>query len=74
MASSTGIPARAPAHISADDDANEESGYSETSPLLGRRGDASQKDGRPIYYNLIIGTCAPGRSISAPHVLKPAAL
>jgi hypothetical protein len=27
----------------------------EDEPLLGRPGDASQPEGRPLYYNLIIG-------------------
>jgi hypothetical protein len=45
MASATGIPewSQAPA------------GLGEDEPLLGRVGDASQLEGRPIYYNLIIG-------------------
>jgi len=29
---------------------------SEEAPLLGERGDASQPDGRPSYYNLFLGT------------------
>jgi hypothetical protein len=42
MASSTGIPDSA---IEASD----------SEPLLGRAGDASQVEGKPIYFNLIIG-------------------
>lgn len=44
MASATGIPEDVPG-AQAD----------ETEPLLGRVGDASQKDGKPLYYNLTIG-------------------
>ena len=46
MASSTGIPSTAAAAR----------GQSEEEPLLGRRGDASQMQGQPLYYNLWIGT------------------
>ncbi|KAE9962649.1 hypothetical protein BLS_010176 [Venturia inaequalis] len=45
MASATGIPESVPG-VQAD----------ENEPLLGRVGDASQKDGKPLYYNLTIGT------------------
>lgn len=45
MASATGVPQVHP----------HEAGYGEDEPLLGRIGDASQQEGRPIYYNLIIG-------------------
>lgn len=31
-------------------------GMGEQEPLLGRAGDASQQDGKPLYYNFIIGT------------------
>ncbi len=31
-------------------------GTSEEDPLLGSAGDASQQEGKPLYYNLIIGT------------------
>ena len=31
-------------------------GQSEEEPLLGQRGDASQIEGQPLYYNLWIGT------------------
>jgi len=34
----------------------QEEGVGEEEPLLGRVGDASQPEGRPLYYNLIIGT------------------
>jgi hypothetical protein len=49
MASATGIPANIPER----DQPTE--GHEEDEPLLGRIGDASQPEGRPIYYNLIIG-------------------
>ncbi|QDS78015.1 hypothetical protein FKW77_002740 [Venturia effusa] len=45
MASATGIPQNV---------SGAEAGESE--PLLGRVGDASQKDGKPLYHNLTIGT------------------
>jgi len=48
MASATGIP-----QVRPHDD---ETGLGEDEPLLGRAGDASQQDGKPLYYNLIIGT------------------
>lgn len=41
MASATGMPEYPP---------------TEQEPLLGRAGDAAQKEGRPLYENLIIGT------------------
>jgi hypothetical protein len=47
MASATGIPPTAAAAR----------GQSEEEPLLGRRGDASQMEGQPLYYNLWIGMC-----------------
>jgi len=40
MDSATGMPERPP---------------NEQEPLLGRVGDVSQQDGKPIYHNLIIG-------------------
>ncbi|KAG9186239.1 hypothetical protein G6011_02795 [Alternaria panax] len=46
MASATGIPPNAAAAR----------GQSEEEPLLGRRGDASQAHGQPLYHNLWIGT------------------
>jgi len=56
MASVTGIPERIPAEaeVNGHDRPMEEVGDDE--PLLGRRGDASQPEGRPLYYNSIIGT------------------
>jgi hypothetical protein len=45
MASSTGIP----------ENINGTRGLSEEEPLLGQRGDASQQEGLPLYYNLWIG-------------------
>lgn len=30
-------------------------GTSEEEPLLGRAGDASQQDGKPLYHNFVIG-------------------
>jgi len=50
MASATGIPANVPERNQPTEDLGEDE------PLLGRIGDASQPEGRPIYYNLIIGT------------------
>ncbi|KAF2101583.1 hypothetical protein NA57DRAFT_53539 [Rhizodiscina lignyota] len=43
MASATGIPENVP-------------GMGEEEPLLGRAGDASQQEGKPLPYNLILGT------------------
>jgi hypothetical protein len=40
MASATGMPEHPP---------------TEQEPLLGRAGDAAQKEGKPLYENLIIG-------------------
>ncbi|KAF2012270.1 hypothetical protein BU24DRAFT_495320 [Aaosphaeria arxii CBS 175.79] len=51
MASATGIPE----NYNSNDAAPRE-GLGEDEPLLGRRGDASQEDGQPIYKNLWIGT------------------
>jgi hypothetical protein len=48
MASATGIP----------DVVNPE-GPGEDEPLLGQPGDASQQEGRPLYFNLIIGQIFP---------------
>lgn len=44
MASATGIP---------ENVAN--TGRGEQEPLLGRAGDASQQEGKPLYYNLVLG-------------------
>jgi hypothetical protein len=49
MASATGIP-----EVLNPQEPQEE-GLGEDEPLLGRVGDASQQEGRPLYYNLIIG-------------------
>ncbi|KAF1838202.1 hypothetical protein BDW02DRAFT_542309 [Decorospora gaudefroyi] len=46
MASATGIPSNVAAAR----------GQSEEEPLLGSRGDASQMQGQPLYFNLWIGT------------------
>jgi hypothetical protein len=48
MASATGIPPNTAAAR----------GQSEEEPLLGQRGDASQIEGQPLYYNLWIGTAS----------------
>lgn len=52
MASATGIPENV------DSQAGQTVGEEE--PLLGRAGDASQQEGRPLYYNLVIGMCELG--------------
>jgi len=44
MASATGIP-----------DVTNPQGLGEEEPLLGGPGDASQKEGKPLYYNLFLG-------------------
>ncbi|KAI1506605.1 eukaryotic cytochrome b561-domain-containing protein [Biscogniauxia marginata] len=49
MASATGIPQQTPIDPDLD-------GLRDTEPLLGRPGDASQRDDAPIVKNLIIGT------------------
>lgn len=36
-------------------------GRGEEEPLLGRAGDASLEEGKPLYYNFLIGTL-PGKS------------
>jgi hypothetical protein len=46
MASATGIP----------EDTSAYQGRGEEEPLLGRAGDASQQEGKPLYHNFIIGT------------------
>jgi len=40
----------------ADNEQHRQPGTSEEEPLLGRRGDASQQEGLPLYQNLVIGT------------------
>jgi len=47
MASATGIPDTVDPQVE---------GVGEDEPLLGRVGDAAQQEGRPLHYNLIIGT------------------
>ncbi|CZT04249.1 hypothetical protein WAI453_009677 [Rhynchosporium graminicola] len=47
MASSTGIP---------ETTLMPQQGNGEDEPLLGRAGDVAQREGKPIYYNLVIGT------------------
>ena len=49
MASATGIPANIP-------ETNGHSHDGEDEPLLGRRGDASQEEGKALYHNLYLGT------------------
>jgi len=39
----------------ADNEEHRQPGTSEEEPLLGRRGDASQEEGLPLYQNLVIG-------------------
>ncbi|KAF1809055.1 hypothetical protein P152DRAFT_461915 [Eremomyces bilateralis CBS 781.70] len=38
-----------------------ESGHGEQEPLLGRTGDASQVDGKPLVHNLVLGTAIVGQ-------------
>ena len=45
MSSATGIPQENPAAR----------GLGEQEPLLGRAGDASQQEGKPIQYNFVLG-------------------
>lgn len=51
MASATGIP----------EDINALRGVGEDEPLLGRRGDASQMEGQPLFLNLWLGNLPCGR-------------
>jgi hypothetical protein len=51
MASATGIP-----DVTAD---SHQPGVGEDEPLLGRAGDASQPEGRALYYNVLIGKSFP---------------
>ncbi|CAG8954422.1 hypothetical protein HYFRA_00006049 [Hymenoscyphus fraxineus] len=53
MASATGIPQASPAHAHIHDE-----GRGEDEPLLGRRGDVSQPEGRALYHNVYTGTAA----------------
>ena len=32
-------------------------GTGEDEPLLGRAGDASQQDGKPLQFNMVLGRC-----------------
>ncbi|KAF4628599.1 hypothetical protein G7Y89_g9550 [Cudoniella acicularis] len=50
MASATGIPEAVPNTTAENQEASEDE------PLLGRRGDASQPEGKGLHYNLFIGT------------------
>lgn len=50
MASATGIPEQHPTSI--------DNGHGEQEPLLGRPGDASQREGKPLAWNLVLGTGA----------------
>lgn len=54
MASATGIPQNprvAPGELQDP----YEAGYGEDEPLIGRAGDASQQEGRPLLWNLVLG-------------------
>ncbi|OBT81521.1 hypothetical protein VE02_10000 [Pseudogymnoascus sp. 03VT05] len=55
MASATGIPQLTPDEIARRDPVPTE-GLAEDEPLLGRRGAASQREGRALGWNLILGT------------------
>ncbi|KFY34658.1 hypothetical protein V494_06570 [Pseudogymnoascus sp. VKM F-4513 (FW-928)] len=55
MASATGIPQLTPDEIARRDPVPTE-GLAEDEPLLGRRGAASQREGKALGWNLIIGT------------------
>jgi hypothetical protein len=61
MASATGIPQQPPAEHDAD----------VTEPLLGRPGDASQRESASIAKNLILGTKPPSQVKSCLIVLTP---
>ncbi|TGO10316.1 hypothetical protein BTUL_0138g00030 [Botrytis tulipae] len=55
MASSTGIPQNSRVAAGELPDPYD-AGYGEDEPLIGRAGDASQQEGRPLYWNLALGT------------------
>ncbi|KAJ8058092.1 hypothetical protein OCU04_012951 [Sclerotinia nivalis] len=55
MASVTGIPEE-PRGATGELQNPHEAGYGEEEPLLGRAGDASQQEGRPLIWNLALGT------------------
>ena len=38
-------------------------GTAEEEPLLGERGDASQREGKPLYYNFILGELRSNASV-----------
>lgn len=42
-------------NIMSDSEQQRVPGTGEDEPLLGRAGDASQQDGKPLYHNFIIG-------------------
>jgi len=51
MASATGTP-----EVHQEDTEPQNVGLGEDEPLLGRIGDASQREGKPLYHNLVLGT------------------
>ncbi|KAI9648723.1 hypothetical protein NHQ30_003363 [Ciborinia camelliae] len=55
MASATGIPENSRV-VTGELQDPQEAGYGEDEPLLGRAGDASQQEGRPLLWNLALGT------------------
>ena len=44
------------AQTNTDDDSARAQGRGDEEPLLGRVGDVSQKDGKGLQYNLVLGT------------------
>lgn len=58
MASATGIPEN-PRVAAGELQDPHEAGYGEDEPLLGRAGDASQQEGRPLLWNLALGNLSP---------------
>lgn len=59
MASATGIPQHPP--INNPDDGGEQG---DLEPLLGRPGDASQRDNAPIIKNLVLGMLSPSSIVA----------
>ncbi|ESZ98800.1 hypothetical protein SBOR_0799 [Sclerotinia borealis F-4128] len=55
MSSVTGIPEN-PRVVTGELQEPHVAGYGEDEPLLGRVGDASQQEGRPLFWNLALGT------------------
>ncbi|KAA8575498.1 hypothetical protein EYC84_004651 [Monilinia fructicola] len=55
MSSATGIP-ESPRVAAGELQDPHQAGYGEDEPLLGRAGDASQQEGRPLFWNLALGT------------------